>query len=82
MPDELRGRAQIAEGGALVMRVYPGGPAARAGMRPGDVIEEIDRERVEGGLDAEQKLRKSDDEALLAVRRGSDAFFAVVKRGS
>ena len=82
VPDELRGRSEIDEGGALVTRVYPGGPAARAGVRPGDVIQEIDRERVDGGLEAEQKLRESDDQALLAVRRGADAFFAVVKRSS
>jgi serine protease Do len=80
VPDELRRRADLEDGGAVVTRVYPGGPAARAGLQPGDVIEEVDREPVKGGLDAENKLREADDEALLAVRRADGAFFTVVKR--
>jgi serine protease Do len=81
VPDELRRRVDVKEGGAVVTRVYPGGPAARAGLRSGDVIEEVDREPVDGGLDAEKKLRAADEEALVAVRRDDGAFFAVLKRG-
>jgi serine protease Do len=82
VPSELRKKAEIEEGGALITRVYPGGPAEQAGIQPGDVIEEVDKQRVAGGLDAEKKLHKADDQTLLAVRRGADAFFAVVKRSS
>jgi serine protease Do len=81
VPEDLRRRLEVEEGGALVTRVYPGGPGARAGLKPGDVIEEVDREPVSGGLDAEKKLRAADDEALIAVQRDDGAFFAVVKRG-
>ena len=47
----------------------PGRPRRARGLEPGDVIEEVDREPVKGGLDAEKKLRAADDEALIAVRR-------------
>jgi serine protease Do len=80
VPDELRGALEFERGGALVTRVYPGGPAARAGLRPGDVIEEVDREPVLSGLDAEEKLRAADDKALIAARRAAGSFFAVVSR--
>ena len=81
VPDELREMFEIDAGGALVTRVYPGGPAAKAGLRTGDVIEEVDRKPVLGGLDAETKLRAADEKALIAARREAGSFFAVVNRG-
>jgi len=81
VPAELRqqlglGRAE----GALITRVYPGGPAEEAGLRAGDVIVEVDRSPIASGLDAEQKLRKAGDTTLLAVRREEASFFAAVRR--
>jgi serine protease Do len=70
-----------AEGGAAITRVYPGGPGERAGIEVGDVIEEIDRKPVTGGLDAENKLRAAGDKALLVVRREGGTLLVVVKRG-
>ena len=81
VPEELRRRADLEDGGAIVTRVYPGGPGSRAGLQPGDVIEEVEREPVKGGLDAEKKLRAADQVALLAVRRADGAVVTVVKRG-
>jgi serine protease Do len=80
VPDEFRRQSGVPRGGALVTRVYPTGPGARAGLRPGDVVEEVDRKRVADGRDAEKKLTKAGDGALLAVQREGNAFFAVVKR--
>ena len=82
VPDELRDQLAVESGGALITRVYPGGPAARAGLRPGDVIEEVDRKPVTGGLDAEEKLRAADDKALIAARREAGSFFSVVNRAA
>jgi serine protease Do len=81
VPAELRRRLDLGEKeGALITQVYPGGPAEGAGLRSGDVIVEVDRQPVAGGLDAEQKLREAGDGALLLVRRDDAALFAAVKR--
>jgi serine protease Do len=68
------------EGGAEITNVYPGGPADQAGLQKGDVIEEVDKHAVKGGLDAESKLRAAGDKVLLAVKREGGALLVVVKR--
>jgi serine protease Do len=81
VPPELRQQLGLgADEGALITRIYPGGPAEETGLRAGDVIVEVDRSPVTGGLDAEKKLRKAGDTVLLVVRRGEASFFAAVKR--
>ena len=37
--------------GAFVSKVTPGGPAAKAGLRPGDIITRIDKRQVQGSRD-------------------------------
>jgi len=64
----------------VITLVYPGGPAESAGLRAGDVIAEVDRSAVAGGLDAEQKLREAGENALLVLRRDDASFFAVEAR--
>ena len=60
VPPELRQRLGLGKSdGAVITRVYPGGPAESARLRAGDVIVEVDRAPVAGGLDAEQKLREA-----------------------
>jgi S1-C subfamily serine protease len=81
VPQELRQRLGLGEGeGALITRVYPGGPAEGAGLQAGDVIAEVDRSPVAGGLDAEEKLRRAGEKTLLLVQREEASFFAAVKR--
>jgi len=81
VPSELRQQLGLGrEEGALITRVYPGGPAEESGLRAGDVVVEVDRSAVAGGLDAEKKLREAGNTALLVVRRDEASFFAAVKR--
>ncbi len=81
VPPELRQRLGLGEsGGAVITRVYPGGPAKSPLLRAGDVIVEVDRAPVAGGLDAEQKLRAAGEKTLLVVRRDDASFFAAVAR--
>jgi len=78
---ELRGQLGLgSDEGAVVTRVYPGGPAENAGLQARDVILEVGREHVAGGLDAEQKLQQAGDSTLLLVRRGDVTLFVPVKR--
>ena len=81
VPGPLLDIGQLGESeGAVITRIYPGGVAELAGLRRGDVIVEVDREAVSGGLDAEQKLRKAGDRTLLVIRRGDASFFAALTR--
>jgi len=81
VPPALQERFDLGQGeGAAITQVHPGGPAESAGLRPGDVIVDVDRSPVKGGLDAEKKLRDAGDSALLLLRREDSSFFAVVRR--
>ncbi|WP_267243246.1 S1C family serine protease [Streptomyces sp. PR69] len=52
--------------------VTPGGPAAKAGIRPGDVITKVDGQRVHSGEELIVKIRahRPGDELQLTLRRG------------
>ncbi|MFG2328847.1 trypsin-like peptidase domain-containing protein [Streptomyces sp. NPDC048604] len=55
--------------------VTPGGPAAQAGIRPGDVITKVDGQRVHNGEELIVKIRAhrpGDRLALTVVRGGSE----------
>ena len=60
--------------GLLVTDVTPGGDAQRKGIRAGDIILEINREKVatEEDWNAIVSKRKSGDALLLLVRREGD----------
>jgi serine protease Do len=51
--------------GALVVSVEPDSKAAAANIRPGDVIQEVNRQLVESAEDVTTQLRKAGDEPVL-----------------
>ncbi|MDP9161717.1 MAG: Do family serine endopeptidase [Acidobacteriota bacterium] len=59
--------------GAIVERVQPGSPADNAGLQPGDVIQEVNRHRVDNASDAKK--------ALGSVAIGQDAMVLVWSNG-
>ena len=77
---ELREKLQVKEGGVLVSSVEPGSPAFRRGLRPGDVILEVDRQPVKSRQDLLAALQASRPEAdlLLLVQRGKSSRFIVI----
>jgi len=77
---ELREKLQVKEGGVLVSSVEPGSPAFRQGLRPGDVILEVDRQPVKSRQDLLAALQASRPEAdlLLLVQRGKSSRFIVI----
>ncbi len=77
---ELREQFQVEEGGVLVSSVEPGSPAFRRGLRPGDVILEVNRQPVQSRRDLLEILQASrpDTDLLLLAQRGKGTRFIVV----
>ncbi len=64
--------------GALIGDVYPGGPAARAGLRTGDVVLEVDEREVSdaGALRYRIGTREPGETITLQVMRNGHTFTA------
>jgi serine protease Do len=68
--------------GALVADVDQGSPAARAGLRPGDVIVRVGREPIASVTDAQRELGQVPSRGtafLRVVRDGQETFISVTK---
>ena len=65
--------------GVLVSEVEEGSPAARAGIRPGDAIIEVNRRRVRDLESFEQALGRAEQDVLLFVQREGRSQYVVLK---
>jgi serine protease Do/serine protease DegQ len=75
LPTNKTGR----KNGVIVLEVAPAGPAARAGLRKGDVIYSANRVLVENLDDLKRAAKRSDEGILLNIQRGDDALFLLVR---
>ncbi len=66
------------EKGVVVAGVKPGSPAAKANLKRGDLIKEINQNPVTSVTDYVKAVREG-KRFLLLVRRGENTFFTVVK---
>ena len=71
-------------GGALLAAVSPGGPAAKAGLREGDVVTAVDDRPIADadGLIAATRSHRPGDEVRLQVQRGGDTRTVRVTLGT
>ena len=65
--------------GVVVSEVNPGSPGANAGLRRGDVIQEINRQPVTSVADYQRAIRQTGKQpvTLLVNRQGNSAYVAV-----
>jgi serine protease Do len=63
--------------GLLVRDVDPGGPAAEAGVQPGDVIVQANRQPVRSTADLQKALGRGGQAVLLINRQGRTSFITV-----
>ena len=69
--------------GLMVENVDPDGRAADAGIRPGDVIHEVNRQTVKSPDELRAAVRKSSDRpVLLLIDRNGASVFVTVKPGN
>jgi serine protease Do len=68
--------------GVVVTDVEAGSPAALAGIRPGDVIQEVNRQPVESVEDFQRAVANAQDTntLLLLVRRGEGSLFVALSK--
>ena len=65
--------------GAVVTQVESGSPAAEAGLKPGDVIEEINRHSVKNADEAVQLTEKTTSkQTLVRVWENGGSHYVVV----
>ncbi|MBI5026201.1 MAG: DegQ family serine endoprotease [Nitrospirae bacterium] len=69
------------EQGVVIIRVEPGSPAEEIGLKRGDVIQEINRKRINNSRDFNgiASRIKEGDTLLLYVNRGGKKFYVTLK---
>ena len=78
-PSDAARRAGI-ESGAMVTTLDPRSPAARTGLREGDIIIGVNRRPVKDVADLQARLKDAGKgELLLHIRRGPGALFLLVQ---
>jgi S1-C subfamily serine protease len=83
-PGSVNKNAVAEEKGAEVSQVYPNGPAARAGLRPGDVITQINGQKVDDAAELVALIHemKPQAKADLEVMRNNKSMKMPVTLGS
>ena len=62
----------------VVMMVLPGSAADRAGLKAGDLIQQVDRTEVQGLADFFEVLQSSDNQIVLKIYRDDSVLFVQV----
>ncbi len=65
--------------GVVVLGLVPNAPAAYSGLRPGDVIIGVNRQRIDDIDQLERALRRSNRELLLHINRNGRLFYLVMR---
>jgi len=79
-PEIAKGLGLKSETGVVVASVIPGTPAAKADIRSGDVIQQVNKKPVKDVEDFKQKIESTKDQEtiLLLIQRGENTLFAAL----
>ena len=66
------------EQGVVISNIDPESPAAQAGLQPGDVIEGVNRQRVNSVADFQRLASQAKGDTLLRINRQGNGAFVVV----
>jgi serine protease Do len=69
------------EGGVVITDLAEASPAAEARLRQGDIVEEVNRQKIQNVRDWKQtteKMKKGEP-LLLLVKRGANTFYVAIK---
>jgi len=79
-PEIAKGLGLKTEAGVVVASVVPGSPAAKADIRSGDVIQQVNKKPVKDIEDFKQKIENAKDQEtiLLLIQRGDSSLFAAL----
>jgi serine protease Do len=79
--DEIREQLGMPDAkGAVIADVQQGSPAGDAGLRPGDLIVEVDRKAVSTAAEVDQRVAAGGESILFLVRRGDGTIYVAVNR--
>jgi serine protease Do len=69
------------ESGVVITEIKPGTAAAEARLRPGDVVKEVNRQKVQNIRDYKQVIgkMKKNETLLLLVKRAGNTFYIAIK---
>jgi serine protease Do len=69
------------EHGVVISSVQPGSPAAESKLRQGDLIKEVNRQKIQNLKDYNQALQKAKkgESLLLLIKRGERTFYVALK---
>ncbi len=69
------------ENGVVVSAVEPGSPAAQADVKEGDLIKEVNREKINNIKEFREALKNTEEgkDILLLLRRGMHTRFVIIK---
>jgi serine protease Do len=72
------------ERGVVISEIKPGSPAGEGKLRPGDLIKEVNRQKIQNLRDYNQALQKlkKDESLLLLIKRGKNTFYVALKGAS
>lgn len=69
------------ENGVVVSSVEPGSPAAQSDIKEGDLIKEVNREKINDVKEFRNALKQTEKgkDILLLIRRGMHTRFVIIK---